>query len=43
MSEIERFKPDDRRGVDTLYRRTNGRTPLKPTAFDGLAASPQPL
>src|SRR5688572_21921192 len=24
MSEIERFKPDDRRGVDTLYRRTNG-------------------
>ena len=24
MSEIDRFKPDDRRGVDTLYRRTHG-------------------
>ncbi len=24
MSEIDRFRPDDRRGVDTLYRRTNG-------------------
>jgi hypothetical protein len=24
MSEIDRFKPDDRRGVDTLYRRTYG-------------------
>jgi hypothetical protein len=24
MSEIDRFRPDDRRGVDTLYRRTHG-------------------
>jgi GNAT superfamily N-acetyltransferase len=24
VSEIDRFKPDDRRGVDTLYRRTHG-------------------
>jgi hypothetical protein len=24
MSEIDRFKPDDRRGVETLYRRTHG-------------------
>jgi hypothetical protein len=24
LSEIDRFKPDDRRGVDTLYRRTHG-------------------
>ena len=24
MSEIDRFRPDDRRGVDTLYRRTLG-------------------
>ena len=24
MSEIDRFKPDDRRGVDTLYRRAHG-------------------
>ena len=24
MSEIDRFRPDDRRGVDTLYRRTQG-------------------
>jgi hypothetical protein len=24
MSEIDRFRPDDRRGVDTLYRRTRG-------------------
>lgn len=24
MSDIDRFKPDDRRGVDTLYRRTHG-------------------
>jgi hypothetical protein len=24
MSEIDRFRPDDRRGVDTLYRRMNG-------------------
>ena len=24
MSEIDRFKPDDRRGVDMLYRRTHG-------------------
>jgi hypothetical protein len=24
MSEIDRFKPDDRRGVDTLFRRTHG-------------------
>jgi hypothetical protein len=24
MSEIDRFRPEDRRGVDTLYRRTRG-------------------
>jgi hypothetical protein len=24
MSEIDRFRPDDRRGVETLYRRTHG-------------------
>ena len=24
MSEIDRFRPDDRRGVDLLYRRTHG-------------------
>jgi len=24
MSDIDRFRPDDRRGVDTLYRRTHG-------------------
>ena len=24
MSDIDRFRPDDRRGVDTLYRRTYG-------------------
>ena len=24
MSEIDRFRPEDRRGVDTLYRRTQG-------------------
>jgi len=24
MSEIDRFRPDDRRGVDTLFRRTHG-------------------
>src|SRR5581483_12358395 len=24
MSEIDRFRPDDRRGVDILYRRTHG-------------------
>src|SRR5687768_12455155 len=24
MSEIDRFRPEDRRGVDTLYRRTHG-------------------
>ena len=24
MSEIDRFRPDDRHGVDTLYRRTHG-------------------
>jgi hypothetical protein len=24
MSEIDRFRPDDRRGVDTLSRRTQG-------------------
>jgi hypothetical protein len=24
MSEIDRFKPDDRRGVESLYRRTHG-------------------
>ena len=24
MSDIDRFKPEDRRGVDTLYRRTHG-------------------
>jgi hypothetical protein len=24
VSEIDRFRPDDRRGVDTLYRRTHG-------------------
>jgi hypothetical protein len=24
MSEIDRFRPDDRRGVETLYRRTQG-------------------
>src|SRR5689334_16388549 len=24
MSDIDRFKPDDRRGVDMLYRRTHG-------------------
>ena len=24
MSEIDRFRPDDRRGVETLYRRTSG-------------------
>jgi hypothetical protein len=24
MSEIDRFRPDDRRGIDTLYRRTHG-------------------
>ena len=24
MSDIDRFRPDDRRGVDLLYRRTYG-------------------
>ena len=24
MSEVDRFRPEDRRGVDTLYRRTHG-------------------
>jgi hypothetical protein len=24
MSDIDRFKPEDRRGVETLYRRTQG-------------------
>jgi len=24
MSEIDRFRPDDRRGIETLYRRTHG-------------------
>ena len=24
MSDIDRFRPEDRRGVDTLYRRTHG-------------------
>ena len=42
MSEIDRFKPDDRRGVDTLYRRTHGADAAEahPSAL-GLAASPQ--
>ena len=44
MSEIDRFRPDDRRGVDTLYRRTHGPDAAEAqSASLGLAASPQPL
>ena len=44
MSEIDRFRPDDRRGVDTLYRRTHGADAAEADSPPlGLAASPQSL
>ena len=39
MSEIDRFRPDDRRGVDTLYRRTHGADAAEATACAGTGST----
>ena len=33
MSDIDRFRPEDRRGVETLYRRTHGADAAEATRF----------